>query len=86
VPRTIRLHVIDEPPEGTRVVIDLNGEAFLSGQFSTVQSPGLLQQLCGGCGKTIVTGRPHLKTDSAGNAIVLRCASCRAFNEIDQQR
>ncbi|MGH9222399.1 MAG: hypothetical protein ACRD2W_01035 [Acidimicrobiales bacterium] len=82
--RTIKLRVIDEPAEGTRIVIDLNGEAFLAGQFSTGKASGLLQQQCGECGRTIVTGRPHLKQDSAGNAIVLRCAHCRAFNEIDQ--
>lgn len=76
--------MIDEPAAGTRIVIDLNGEAFMAGQYSTVRSPGLLQQQCGSCGRTIVTGRPHLKKDSAGNAIVLRCAHCRAFNEIDQ--
>jgi hypothetical protein len=82
MPRTIRLTVIDEPAPGTRAVIDLAGEAYLDGQVSTGRSAGLLQQLCGGCERTIVTGRPHLSKDSAGNPIVLRCASCRAFNEM----
>ena len=82
--RTIQLHVIEEPPEGTRIVIDLAGEAFLAGQYSVGQGSGLLQQQCGECGRTIVTGRPHIKQDSAGNPVVLRCAKCRAYNEIDQ--
>lgn len=84
MPRTVRLNVIEEPPAGTRAVIDLLGEAYLDGQISTGKSAGLLQQLCGGCERTIVTGRPHLTTDGAGNAIVLRCAYCRAFNEINR--
>ena len=82
--RTIQLHVIDEPVVGTRIVIDLAGEAYLEGQLSTGTSPGLLQQSCGGCGRTIVAGRPHMRRDSAGNPIVLRCAHCRAFNEMNQ--
>ncbi len=82
MPRTIRLHVIEEPPPGTRAVIDLSGEAYLDGQVSTGRSAGLLQQLCGGCDRTIVTGRPHVRQDSAGNPVVLRCAFCRAFNEM----
>lgn len=80
--RTIRLQVIDEPEPGTRAVVDLAGEAYLEGQVSTGRSAGLLQQLCGGCERTIVSGRPHLRQDSAGNPIVLRCAYCRAFNEM----
>lgn len=84
MPRTIRLSVIEEPPAGTRVVIDLAGEAYLQGQLSSGRSSGLLQQQCGGCSRTIVTGRPHMRRDSAGNALVLRCAHCRAFNEINQ--
>jgi predicted RNA-binding Zn-ribbon protein involved in translation (DUF1610 family) len=84
MPRTIRLQVIEEPAAGTRAVIDLLGEAYLDGQISTGKSAGLLQQLCGGCGRTIVTGRPHLTRDDAGNPVVLRCAHCRAFNEMNQ--
>ena len=84
MPRVVRLTVIEEPPDGTRVIVDLAGEAYLEGQLTTGRSTGLLQQLCGGCGRTIVTGRPHIKNDSAGNPIVLRCAQCRAFNEINQ--
>ncbi len=80
--RTIRLRVIEEPPVGTRTVIDLQGEAYLAGQVSTGRSSGLLQQLCGQCDRIIVTGRPHLKQDGAGNPVVLRCAHCRAFNEM----
>lgn len=78
------MRVIDEPPVGTRAVIDLLGEAYLDGQISTGKSSGLLQQLCGECGRTIVTGRPHLTKDDAGNPVVLRCAGCRAFNEMSQ--
>lgn len=85
MPRTIRLKVIAEPPPGTRAVIDLQGEAYLAGQVSTGRSSGLLQQLCGQCGQTIVKGRPHLKQDGAGNPLVLRCAHCRAFNEMTQE-
>ena len=82
--RTVRLRVIEEPPVGTRVVIDLASEAYLDGQLTTGKSSGLLQQLCGGCDRIIVTGRPHLTRDGAGNAVVLRCAHCRTFNEINQ--
>jgi len=82
MPRTIQLRVIDEPAPGTRAVIDLNSEAYLEGQISTGRSAGLLQQLCGGCERTIVTGRHHLSKDSAGNPVVLRCKYCRAFNEM----
>jgi hypothetical protein len=84
VPRSVRLRVIEEPPVGTRAVIDLQGEAYLAGQVSTGRSAGLLQQLCGECGRTIVRGRPHLTRDDAGNPVVLRCAHCRAFNEMNQ--
>lgn len=84
MPREVRLRVISEPAPGTRAIIDLRGEAFLTGQVSSGTSPGLLQQLCGQCDRVIVTGRPHLKTDSAGNPVVLRCAQCGAFNEMNQ--
>ena len=82
--RTVRLRVVDEPPAGTRIGIDLDGEAYLNGQWSTGGSSGLLQQMCGQCDKVIVRGRPHLRQDDAGNPIILRCASCRAFNEMLQ--
>ncbi len=84
MPREVRLRVISEPPVGTRAIIDLGGEAFLGGQVSTGTSPGLLQQLCGQCDRVIVRGRPHLSRDSLGQAIVLRCAHCGAFNEMNQ--
>lgn len=84
MPRTIRLTVIEEPAAGTRAVIDMATEAYLEGQMSTGRSSGLLQQLCGECGRTLVQGRPHLRQDGAGRPIVLRCASCRAYNEMNQ--
>ncbi len=84
MPRTIRLSVIEEPPAGTRVIIDMAGEAYLEGQMSTGNSSGLLQQLCGQCGRTVVRGRPHMRRDGAGKPIVMRCAHCRAFNEMNQ--
>ena len=84
MPRTIRLKVVDEPPVGTRFIIDLSGEAYLRGLWSTSSLPGLLQQMCGQCEQIIVRGRPHMKRDQAGNPIVLRCAHCRAFNEMLQ--
>ena len=85
VPRTVRLRLVEEPPAGTRYIIDLSGEAYLDGLWITSKSPGLLQQTCGGCEKIIVRGRPHLKRDDAGNPIVLRCAHCRAYNEMLQE-
>ena len=41
--RTVRLIVIEEPPEGTRAIIDLGGEAYLEGQMSAggVSSRGM---------------------------------------------
>ncbi|MGH9276769.1 MAG: hypothetical protein ACRD12_01470, partial [Acidimicrobiales bacterium] len=82
--RSIRLRVIEEPPAGTRAIVDLGGEAYLAGQVSTGSWSGLLQQHCGGCDRIIVTGRPHLSRDGAGNPIVLRCAHCGALNEMAQ--
>ena len=82
MPRTVRLGVVDEPPPGTRYIIDLSSEAYLEGVWKVSTAPGLLEQMCGQCAKVIVRGSPSFSRDSNGTPILLRCAHCRAFNEM----
>ena len=82
MPRTVRLEVVEEPPPGTRYIIDLSGEAYLEGVWKITTSHGLLEQTCGQCAKVIVRGSPSFSLDSTGQPILLRCAHCRAFNEM----
>jgi hypothetical protein len=73
----VRLTVIPEPKEGTRVIIDLTDNDANSTVFIDASARDVPPMLCGDCEAVLVEGIERGTLES----IILHCPRCGAYND-----
>lgn len=73
----VRLTVIPEPKEGSRVIIDLADEDADSTIFIDPHARNVPSMLCGDCGAVLVEGIER----GTFEGVILQCPHCGAYND-----